>query len=156
MFLPAYFVQHLLAARLAALEDFYDSDLWWSHRDAVNATLVDSDNVLLLNAVVEPHAVGEPGIYTAVIWPYADLAEDLSTREETVALLVTEHSENDFPRLPVREGENVVVWLAAGDVEPPQVGSGADPDAASGSDRPLAARIGTAQGADSAARLRRT
>ncbi len=50
-----------MAARLAALEDFYNSDLWWSHRDAVNATLVDSDNVLLLNAVVEPHAVGEPG-----------------------------------------------------------------------------------------------
>ena len=28
-----------------------------------------------------------------------------------VALLVTEQGPNDFPRLPVREGENVVVWL---------------------------------------------
>ncbi len=37
-----------MAARLAALETFYNSDLWWSHRDAVNATLVDSDDVLLL------------------------------------------------------------------------------------------------------------
>jgi NIPSNAP len=112
-----------MAARLAALEEFYDSELWWSHRDAVNATLVDSDNVLLLNAVVEPHAVGEPGVYTAVVWPSAHLSEELGARDDTVALLVTEPSENDFPRLPVREGENVVVWLAAGDVEPPQTGA---------------------------------
>ena len=35
----------------------------------------------------------------------------------TVALLVTEPSENDFPRLPVREGENVVVWVGHVDDE---------------------------------------
>ena len=29
-----------------------------------------------------------------------------------LAYLVTEHSENTFPALPVREGENVFVWLA--------------------------------------------
>ena len=28
-----------------------------------------------------------------------------------VAVLVTEPSENDFPGLPVREGEKVVVWI---------------------------------------------
>jgi hypothetical protein len=112
-----------MTARLAALEDFYNSDLWWSYRDAVNATLIDSDNVLLLRSAVEPRAVGDAGVYTAVVWPYADLTKTLSGREDTVALLVTEHRENDFPGLPVREGENVVVWLAAGHVDPPQVGA---------------------------------
>jgi hypothetical protein len=29
-----------------------------------------------------------------------------------LAELVSDHSENTFPRLPVREGENVFVWLA--------------------------------------------
>jgi hypothetical protein len=29
-----------------------------------------------------------------------------------LAFLVTEHSENTFPALPVREGENVFVWFA--------------------------------------------
>jgi quinol monooxygenase YgiN len=29
-----------------------------------------------------------------------------------VAELVTEHSANNFPRLPVREGENVFVWFS--------------------------------------------
>ena len=29
-----------------------------------------------------------------------------------VAYFVTEHSENTFPALPVREGENVFVWFA--------------------------------------------
>ncbi len=61
--------------------------------------------------------------YTAVVWPYADLTKTLGGREDTVALLVTELRENDFPRLPVREGENVVVWLAAGDVAPPRTGA---------------------------------
>jgi hypothetical protein len=29
-----------------------------------------------------------------------------------LAYFVTEHSENTFPALPVREGENVFVWFA--------------------------------------------
>src|SRR5215470_613882 len=40
-----------MAARLRALEGFYGSPLWKSRRDAVNATLVDNDNVLLLRAL---------------------------------------------------------------------------------------------------------
>jgi NIPSNAP len=120
-----------MASRKAALEAFYGSDLWYEHRDAVNETLIDSDNVLLLRpAAGSPFGNGAPpragrGLVTARMWPFAEPISADTIRVFTdriepqldeagataVALLVTEPSANDFPRLPVREGENVVVWL---------------------------------------------
>ena len=35
-----------------------------------------------------------------------------SSGASILATLVTEHSKNTFPKLPVREGENVFVWFA--------------------------------------------
>jgi NIPSNAP len=119
-----------MASRRAALESFYGSELWFEHRDAVNETLVDSDDVLLLRPVTGfangSSPAGGRSLFTATIWPFAEpvsahtisvftdemaplLAETGAT---PVALLVTEPSRNDFPRLPVRERENVVVSLA--------------------------------------------
>jgi hypothetical protein len=125
-----------MASRKAALEAFYESDLWHEHRDAVNETLIDSDDVLLLRpAAGSPFRNGAPpsdqrGLVTAWIWPFAEpisadivgvftdeVAPQLGEAGATVALLVTEPSENDFPRLPIREGENVVVWLGRFDDE---------------------------------------
>jgi NIPSNAP len=114
-----------MPSRRAALEAFYGSELWFEHRDAVNETIVDSDDVLLLRPAAELSPGARPangrGLFTAAIWPFAEpvvpetigvLADELAEAgATTVALLVTEPSENDFPRLPVREGENVVVWL---------------------------------------------
>ena len=37
-----------MATRAQALEAFYDGPVWKEHRDAANATMIDSDNVLLL------------------------------------------------------------------------------------------------------------
>src|SRR6266702_1691410 len=37
-----------LAARAPALHAFYDGPVWRAHRDAANATMLDSDDVLLL------------------------------------------------------------------------------------------------------------
>src|SRR5947209_12081023 len=37
-----------MASRAKALEDFYGGPVWKAHREAANATMVDSDNVLLL------------------------------------------------------------------------------------------------------------
>jgi hypothetical protein len=37
-----------MAARKAALTDFYDGPIWAAHRNAANATMIDSDDVLLL------------------------------------------------------------------------------------------------------------
>jgi NIPSNAP len=121
-----------MRSRKDALEAFYGSDLWYEHRDGVNDTLVDSDDVLLLRpATGSPFENGgrpsdEPGVVAVSIWPFAqpvsaetielfrlELVPQLTQAGATpVALLVTEACENDFPRLPVREGENVVVWLA--------------------------------------------
>src|SRR5204862_8326427 len=37
-----------MPSRARALEDFYGGPVWKAHREAANATMVDSDNVLLL------------------------------------------------------------------------------------------------------------
>ena len=37
-----------MASRAQALQDFYGGPVWKTHREAANATMVDSDNVLLL------------------------------------------------------------------------------------------------------------
>jgi hypothetical protein len=39
-----------METRLGALEAFYTSRAWVDHRDAANATMIDSDNVLLLRS----------------------------------------------------------------------------------------------------------
>ena len=121
-----------MPSRRAALEAFYNGDLWHERRDAVNATIVDSDDVLLLRpANGAPFEAGvraddSESLFVATIWPFAEpISSDTirvftdeitpllrETGASPVALLVTEPSENDFPRLPVREGENVVALLA--------------------------------------------
>jgi quinol monooxygenase YgiN len=120
-----------LTSRKAALEAFYGSDLWHEHRDAVNETLVDSDDVLLLRPAAGStfrngaRPSGERGLIAVAIWPFVEPVSADTIRVFTdeivpqlvqaggtpVALLVTEPSENDFPRLPIREGENVFVWI---------------------------------------------
>src|SRR5437764_7431453 len=37
-----------MPSRAQALEDFYGGPVWKTHREAANATMIDSDNVLLL------------------------------------------------------------------------------------------------------------
>lgn len=126
--------------RLAALQAFYGGPVWQAHREAANATLVDSDNVLLLRPVrptsgflldrsLRPPRGAEklpPGLIVATILPFetppdADflalfedtLAPALTSGGATVlASFVTEPSANTFPALPVREGEQVFVWFS--------------------------------------------
>jgi hypothetical protein len=40
-----------MTARAKALSDFYSGPVWKAHREAANATMIDSDNVLLLHPV---------------------------------------------------------------------------------------------------------
>jgi hypothetical protein len=120
-----------MAARAAALTSFYDGSVWQAHRDAANATMVDSDNVLLLRPVGDARCLAATpapnrGIVTAHIHYlnrteprlFADFFEQrliphlAALGAEPFATLVTEPSVNSFPRLPVREGEPVFVWLA--------------------------------------------
>lgn len=119
-----------MAARAEALTAFYDGPVWRTHRAAANATMVDSDNVLLLRRVGDaggpaPNA-GRGGILTAHIHYLGPTAPALFAKlfdhflrprladlgAKPFATFVTETAANSFPRLPVREGEPVLVWFA--------------------------------------------
>jgi len=126
-------------ARKAALTSFYFGPVWQAHRGAANATMYDSDNVLLLRPASPATAFALPsgrpgdgapeprGFVVATTYSFAAPVTDAVTQWFTQRLqpavteagarvlgaLVTEASENTFPRLPVREGEHVFVWLAA-------------------------------------------
>jgi hypothetical protein len=130
-----------MASRAQALQDFYGDPVWKTHREAANATMVDSDNVLLLRPALPSsgfsfddrhhprasRAKAMPNELVVATIYYFDAPPDASfvnffeqTLKQTVtdtgasplACFVTEDSENTFPALPVREGENVFVWFS--------------------------------------------
>jgi hypothetical protein len=120
--------------RRDALEAFYGGPVWRAHSAAANATMIDSDDVLLLRPVVPssgfPTLPPRPGLrqqaasstFVATICSLdgpADvdaLEQNLlpalaATTSPPLATFVEESSENTFPALPVRAGEHVVVWI---------------------------------------------
>ncbi|MGK5682682.1 NIPSNAP family protein [Actinoplanes sp. URMC 104] len=106
-----------MRARKASLEAFYGGPVWKRHSAAANATMLDSDDVLLLRPV--PGRPGFPsggpggGPITATVL----LGENTSfppTGPDAFGFLRTEHAENTFPALPVRTGENALVWFTRG------------------------------------------
>jgi hypothetical protein len=128
-----------MSAREASLHAFYGGPIWKAHRDAANATMIDSDNVLLLRLPHETCGFSlksthrpvlgsrakQDGFVTATIY-YFDApatSEFINAFENTIkptlvengasilAYFVTEDSPNTFPQLPVREGEYVFVWF---------------------------------------------
>jgi hypothetical protein len=131
-----------MVSRRAALEAFYGGPVWRAHRAAANATMIDSDDVLLLRPVNEasafprsPDTFGPrdrhpPGAYVVTICSLGAAADPgvlqgtllpalAATSVPALAVLVEETSENTFPALPVRTGEHLVVWVqrTVGDVE---------------------------------------
>jgi hypothetical protein len=104
-----------MAQRTEALGCFYHGPVWAQHRDAANATMLDSDNVLLLRPAPshEPRweSAVAPGLVEIVVRPAVE--PELVQDESALATLVTEPAPNGFPALPVREGEQVVVTVAA-------------------------------------------
>jgi hypothetical protein len=125
--------------RAQALKDFYGGPIWKAHREAANATMIDSDNVLLLRPArpasgflleghrPPPDANEVPkGLVVGTIYYLDALAGDdfvdfferalspvlMDTGASVLAYFVTERSANTFPALPVREGEDVLVWFS--------------------------------------------
>ena len=97
--------------RADSLAAFYGGPVWKAHRDAANATMISSDDVLLLRPTGSGFALdGERrgdahGLVAAWITPLAD-ADEPSAGEHGGSILasfVTEPSENTFPALPVRD-----------------------------------------------------
>ena len=109
-----------MASRRRSLDAFYTGPVWRKHRDAANATMTDSDDVLLLRG---PGFTPPPGtrevLATICHHPeeFAFAAYAARHLNPAHALHRTEHAENDYPRLPVRTGEDVRVWF--GPAEPP-------------------------------------
>jgi quinol monooxygenase YgiN len=129
-----------MVQRLAALQAFYGGPVWQTYRDQVKSTIDDPNNVLLLRPArptsgffldkslrPPPGAKALPsGLVVATILsfetpPSADfldwferaLAPVLTnTGAAILASFVTEERANDFPYLPVREGEQVFVWFS--------------------------------------------
>jgi hypothetical protein len=129
-----------MAARAQALQEFYGGPVWKAHGEAANATMIDSDNVLLLRPTrpdsgFSRTSVRRPprgstgtarGLLAATIYhleratasDFADFFErELRPIVEQsgapiVASFVTENHPNTFPRLPVREDANVFVWFS--------------------------------------------
>jgi hypothetical protein len=133
-----------MPARKRALEAFYSGPVWKEHAAAANATMIDVDNVLLLRPVagLEPavnrrpapgSTTARPGLLEITIYPLAVcMAEDFpeffsgilepALRENGIPVLATyatEHSENTYPALPVRDA-NVFVWMTMFDDEAAQ------------------------------------
>jgi hypothetical protein len=99
-----------MEARRASLQAFYGGPVWRAHRDAANATMIDSDNVLLLTGEApQPRRVATGPLFGAV---YAPDRAALDTR--VFGAWTSERSENTFPQLPVRRGEHVVFALVDG------------------------------------------
>jgi len=129
-----------MTSRARALNDFYSGPVWKTHREAANATMIDSDNVLLLRpafptsgfslenlkrAPVGSKEVPRSLVVATIYYFAAPVAPDfINFFEHTLrpvteslgatisASFVTENSENTFPALPVRVAENVFVWFS--------------------------------------------
>ncbi len=129
-----------MPARQRALEGFYGGPVWAAHRNAANATMIDSDNVLLLRpawpgaaSTLPHHARPEAGARGAAAG-VLDATVFYLNEPATPALLdfcrhrmaptlqrggarsqawyCTDTSPNTFARLPVRQGEHVLLGLA--------------------------------------------
>jgi hypothetical protein len=125
-------------SRATQLGRFYGGPIWKAHREAANATMIDSDNVLLLRPATAGSGFSLPaarpaygaveksgGIMVATIYHLegateTDFAESFHSAIAPTSLakipilgtFITEHHQNTFPALPVREDTNVFVWFA--------------------------------------------
>ncbi|WP_386070613.1 NIPSNAP family protein [Tahibacter sp. UC22_41] len=133
-----------MVARQGALQRFYAGPVWKAHRDAANATMIDSDNVLLLrpadagasfdlSGLTRPAVDAHDDDATALVVAHIHYLQQPATPAlldlvrtqgasrwraagaQPLAMLVSEYAENTFPALPVRRGEHVLVTFTAFD-----------------------------------------
>ena len=127
-----------MPTRGRVLEEFYGGSIWNAHREEANATMEDSDNVLLLRtawsgfgfSLGHRKTVGsdqsKSSLVTATICYFDSPPQNeffvffkgtllpilVQYGAPCLATFVTESSPNNFPRLAVREGEKVFVWFS--------------------------------------------
>ncbi|MEP7156059.1 MAG: NIPSNAP family protein [Betaproteobacteria bacterium] len=129
-----------MPARGEALVAFYSGPVWKAHRAAANPTIADAANVLLLRPIAADtafklsahtrHPIGTvqaPGsrILATIYYLKSPVDADFVRFYEQqikpfmtqagatqVAAFQTETAANNFPKLPIRSGENVLVGFA--------------------------------------------
>lgn len=129
-----------MEARGRSLQALYGGPVWKQHRDVANATMIDSDNVLLLHPARSDSGFAlstasrpsrgttgaRPGVVIACIFNLGAPAEGsfinffehqlappfVNAGASLLGYFATERSPNNFPALPIREGENVFVCFA--------------------------------------------
>jgi len=129
-----------MATRPDSLGAFYSGPVWEAHRDAANATMIDSDNVWLLRPAwpgagigSTPHTRAAPGatalpagLLDTSVFPLRMPADDalLSVCQGVLTPLLVRGGamrigwylsvaeQNNFPRLPVRNDGPVLAGLA--------------------------------------------
>jgi hypothetical protein len=107
-----------MKARAAALRAFYFGPVWREHREAANATMIDSDDVRLLHVVgtpprlpdKHPPASTAPSSAMFVVdtcplraWSEQEFDARLVRSSGVVAAFAREESPNSFPRVEYRE-----------------------------------------------------
>jgi hypothetical protein len=126
-------------SRARGLNAFYSGSVWAAYRNVANPTMEDSDNVLLLRNAYPGSGFALPGgkrapigssalpggivvvnIYYLKSEPNAGFV-DFFKREilpelnrakiPVLATLIPEAATNNFPKLRIREGENLFVWV---------------------------------------------
>lgn len=119
-----------MPARGRALESFYGGPVWKANREAANATMIDSDNVLMLRPIGDAEASlakRMTSLMVATIYLLQAPVDDAFVRyfdqhvvpamveagSPPIARFRTEYAENNYPRLPIRTGENAFVWFSA-------------------------------------------
>jgi hypothetical protein len=128
-----------MAARAETLTAFYDGPVFRAHRNAANATMIDSDDVLLLRPMrpdsgfvllaerADATAASPGTLVVANVWVLSSPLDEafesffeatatpllVETGAAPIAVLRSEYDANNFPRHPIREGEHVLVWFAS-------------------------------------------
>jgi hypothetical protein len=123
-----------MTRRREALDAFYGGPVWHVHRRTANATMIDSDDVLLLRPATaasnfppqpprpEVGTASAGGTFVVTICPLRhatdppEISNSLvsllaASLQPLLAVLIEEPSENTYPALPVRAGEHVAVWI---------------------------------------------
>jgi NIPSNAP len=128
-----------MTARHTSLTAFYDGPVWAANRQAANATMIDSHDVLLLRPASPSHRLParDPstrdhrvpaGAVVVVIEHHHPVDHEAAltrfqselipalelTGARTIGTYETEHAPNTFDRLPVRP-DNVLAWFGAFD-----------------------------------------
>lgn len=127
-----------MESRGRALATFYDGPVWKANRDDAVATMLDTENVLLLRPAWDGASFSAGGaraprgasrlpkelVLVAICYFDRDVPDGFADKFRAcmapriaaagatlAAALVTEPSANNFPPHPIREGEHVFVFL---------------------------------------------